>query len=73
MLRWACKLHKHIGLVPAFLLIFNRITHASIRPPVKMPFKLLRITKGAGIKHAHKAANDTLQSHAPTGNSSDKN
>ena len=39
MLRWVLTPHKHKGLVLAFLLILNKITHASIHAPVRMPYK----------------------------------
>lgn len=67
------KLHKHIGLVPAFLLVYDKITHASIRPTVKTPFSLYK-SKGAGIKHANlrQLVTPCLR-HTPTGDSSDKN
>lgn len=39
MPRWAARLHKHKGLVLAFPLVVNKITHASLRIPVKMPSK----------------------------------
>ena len=72
MSRWAHCPHEHKGLVPAFLLVFNRITHASIRTSVRMPSKSLRL-KGAGNKHAAPAAHNTLLNHTPTGDNSDKN
>ena len=72
MSRWAHQPHEHKGLVPAFLLVFNRITHASIRTPVRMPSKSLRL-KRAGINHATPAAHNTLLNHTPMGDSSDKN
>ena len=72
MSRWAHQPHEHKGLVPAFLLVFNRITHASIHAPVRMPSKSLRL-KGAGIKRTMPVAHNALLSHTPTGDSSDKN
>lgn len=45
MLRWVFILHKHIGLVLAFLLVVSKLTHARILVPVKMPS-----TPSTGIK-----------------------
>lgn len=50
MLRRARQLHKHIGLVPAFLLVISEYTHARLPNPVKMASKST-YDKGAGIKH----------------------
>lgn len=73
MLRWELiTLHKHTGLVLAFLLVINELTHARLLTPVKMPSNHIWY-KGAGIKHTIKVAHNTLLSHTPTGNSSDKN
>lgn len=75
MLRWVFLPHKHLkGLVPAFLLALSKITHASLYPPVRIPSKSNRL-KGVGIKYTpdQGVAHNTLLSHTPTGNSSDKN
>lgn len=37
MPRWVFRFHKHKGLVLALLLAVDKLTHASIRIPVKMP------------------------------------
>lgn len=73
MPRRVTRLHKHKGLVLAFLLIINRITHASLYIPVKMPSKSTYRLKGAGIKHTKLVAHNALLNHTPTGYSSDKN
>lgn len=39
MPRWVTLPHKHKGLVLAFLLAINKITHVSLHAPVKMPLK----------------------------------
>lgn len=72
MPRWASQPHKHTGLVLAFLLILNKITHASIRAPVRMPpdpKDQKEQVSSTPITVAHNA----LLNHTPTGNSSDKN
>lgn len=65
-------LHKHIGLVLAFLLVISELTHARIPIPVKMPSKPSTDIKEL-VSSTLKVAHNTLLSHTPTGNSSDKN
>lgn len=71
MLRWVFILHKHIGLVLAFLLIFSRLTHASILAPVRMPSISNKDQKVQVSSTLYQVAHDTLLYHTPTGHSSD--
>lgn len=71
MLRWVFILHKHIGLVLAFLLTLSTLTHASILAPVRMPSISIKDQKEQILSSLIRAAHDILLHHTPTGHSSD--
>lgn len=50
MPRWASQLHKHKGLVLAFLLVLDKFTHASLHIPVKYALQITLVIKRSGYQ-----------------------